>query len=152
VDAAMMQRKSAEGGYHFHLVGLGSVQQSRDKERLGGGPLRTLQEMMEELGHSGRAIDVLKVDCEMCEWVTLRDQLLQPLQDHGMDIGQLLLEMHLYKPNRVRLFRPIKEFFTAPTPMATIVDFFEQADSAQLRIFHKERNPWCDGYKASPPL
>jgi Methyltransferase domain len=59
-----MAAKSAAGGYTFHSIGLGSAAQSKAKMRLGNGPLLTLQQIMEQLGHTGRTIDILKVDCE----------------------------------------------------------------------------------------
>jgi Methyltransferase domain len=59
-----MASKSAAGGYTFHSIGLGSAAQSAANTRLGNGPLLTLQQIMEQLGHTGRTIDILKVDCE----------------------------------------------------------------------------------------
>ena len=47
----------------------------------------SLPKTMEVLGHVGRRIDILKIDCEGCEWSTYKDVLEQ-------DIRQVLVEVH----------------------------------------------------------
>jgi len=47
----------------------------------------SLPKTMEALGHVGRRIDILKIDCEGCEWSTYKDVLEQ-------DIRQVLVEVH----------------------------------------------------------
>jgi len=49
--------------------------------------LRTLQEIKKELGHEGRTIDVLALDCRGCEWKVYKDWLQE-------DIRQLNIELH----------------------------------------------------------
>ncbi|KAG5187699.1 methyltransferase domain-containing protein [Tribonema minus] len=132
VDVEALGAASAAHGYRFHLMGLGSKAQSDGGEVLKNGPLRTLQHMMEELGHTGRTIDIFKIDCEGCEWDTLGEQVFAPMREGHLKIGQLQVEMHLY--NRRRL--------------GDAAAFFEAADAAGMRIFHKERNHWgCGGWK-----
>ncbi|KAG5190733.1 methyltransferase domain-containing protein [Tribonema minus] len=134
VSAEVMAEKSAAGHYQFHLMGLGSQQQSDANVMLDRGPLKTLQEMMQELGHVGRTIDVFKIDCEGCEWSTLQDQLMKPMRHGDLKIGQMQIEVHL---------APLGK-----KPLPGIISFFEDADAAGLRVFHKERNHWgCDGYR-----
>ena len=60
-----MAARSAAGKYKFHLQGLGSAAQSKHGQVLKGGPLKTLQETMQQLKHTGRTIDILKIDCEV---------------------------------------------------------------------------------------
>jgi Methyltransferase domain len=65
VNAKVMAARSAAGKYKFHLQGLGSAAQSKHGQVLKGGPLKTLQETMQQLKHTGRTIDILKIDCEV---------------------------------------------------------------------------------------
>ena len=51
-------------------------------------PFKTFEETKKELGHEGRPIDVFKIDCEGCEWLTYKDWI-------GADIRQILVEVHL---------------------------------------------------------
>jgi Methyltransferase domain len=126
--------RSAAFGYHFHAVGLGSQQQSDNGEQLDKGPLLTLQQIMTALNHTGRTIDVFKMDCEGCEYETLADQVFELMRSGQLSIGQLQLEAHLPQ--------------AGPQPLQVIKPLFEGAHAAGLRIFHKERNHWgCDGYK-----
>jgi len=52
-------------------------------------PAKTLSQIVQELGHSGRKIDLFKIDCEGCEWDTYQAWL-----GSGVDIRQILVEMH----------------------------------------------------------
>jgi len=84
---------------HFHRWGL-----SGETERTGVHPVRgtlsgklntsqpmfTLEDMMKELGHTGRKLTVLKVDCEGCEWNSLS---VVPAELWNR-IGQMSLELH----------------------------------------------------------
>jgi hypothetical protein len=68
------------------------------------------------------------------------------MQQQQLSVGQLQIELHLWGP-AIRMFAAIKHFFVAPVSMLKIKEFFSAADSAGMRSFHKERNPWCNGYK-----
>ena len=59
---------------------------------------KTLAETMEALGHTGRRIDVFKIDCEWCEWFYWQEWL-------SLDIGQLLVETHNAPMPQARDFR-----------------------------------------------
>lgn len=76
---------------HFHPWGLNSSQPSNIRSRLysvGKTQIfKTFQEILKELGHETRRIDILKVDCEGCEWATYKDWI-------GHDIGQIAIEVH----------------------------------------------------------
>ena len=56
--------------------------------------LFTLSEIMKRLGHEGRVIDVLMLDCEGCEWGVL-NQLA--CRGDGAFVNQLLVEAHFQK-------------------------------------------------------
>jgi Methyltransferase domain len=60
-----MAQRSKAGFYHFHMIGLGSQEQMDKGEILQNGPIKTLQQVMTELGHEGRTIDIFKIDCEV---------------------------------------------------------------------------------------
>jgi FkbM family methyltransferase len=49
--------------------------------------MKTIKGIMKNLGHSGRRIDILKIDCEGCEAAIIKDLL-------EIDVRQILLEVH----------------------------------------------------------
>lgn len=62
--------------YHVYTLGDGESQTS-------------FPEIVRQLNHTGREIDILKVDCEGCEWETYMNWL-----DAGVTIRQILVELH----------------------------------------------------------
>jgi len=76
---------------------------------------KTLQETVDILGHSGRIVDIFKIDCEHCEWKTYKDWLSVDL-----DLRQILVEVH-------------------GTP-SNVNDFFETLQNENYVTFHKEPN------------
>jgi hypothetical protein len=56
---------AASKGIHFHKWGLRSSYS--DAGRLPKYTYLTLREMMQRLNHTGRALDIFKVDCEQCK-------------------------------------------------------------------------------------
>mmetsp|Transcript_18345 Transcript_18345/g.27180 ORF Transcript_18345/g.27180 Transcript_18345/m.27180 type:complete len:337 (+) Transcript_18345:130-1140(+) len=56
-----------------------------------------------ELGHTNRVIDILKIDCEGCEWQSL-EGWLSDWNEHGVTVRQLLLELHDAPPDRTIAF------------------------------------------------
>jgi hypothetical protein len=62
----------------YHSVALGMKQ-----------PAKPLAELVKELGHTGRRIDLFKIDCEGCEWETYKSWF-----GSGVDIRQILVELH----------------------------------------------------------
>ena len=84
----------------------------------------SLSQTIKTLGHSGRMIDVLKIDCEGCEWKTYVDWIRGTSGDGSIAIPpprQVLVEMH-----------------ASPAPYAR--DFFNSMREAGYVIFHKEPN------------
>jgi Methyltransferase domain len=88
VSGEVMERMSKEAGYHFHLWGLGSQADMNAGVILGNGPLKTLEAIMGELGHTGRTIDVFKIDCEGCEYTVMQDQVFGPVVAGALKVGQ----------------------------------------------------------------
>ena len=98
-----------EGLATFHQYGYGTTE---DTKKHG---YKTLSQIMDDLGHTGRTIDIFKIDCEWCEWHTYPQWL------KGVDIRQILVETH-----------------NAPMPEAK--KFFYELHDAGFVIFSKEAN------------
>ena len=87
--------------------------------------------MVRDLGHVGRTIDILKVDCEGCEWTTFASWF-----DAPVTISQILVEVHSVgtvvskdgssDDDRTK-FPPAKHFF-------------QRLHDENFAIFHKEAN------------
>lgn len=84
---------------HFHRWGLSGkterngtheVRGTLDGKKVTDQAMFTLEDMMTELGHSGRQLTVLKIDCEGCEWAAL-SAVPASLWSR---IGQMSLELH----------------------------------------------------------
>lgn len=89
---------------------------------------QSVERIMEELGHTGRTIDIFKIDCEGCEYEAM-PPVFQAMAEGSLHIDQLLIEMH------------------AHVSYDAMTDFFAAADRAGFRITHKERNGWgCGGF------
>jgi hypothetical protein len=102
----------------WHTVGLGARDGDVDSTRYGKMHLQRLATIMASLGHSW--VDVLKVDVEGYEW----DIFLEDILASGggpLPFGQLLIELH-----------------SGDTTIARVMEFFERADAAGLRIFNKD--------------
>jgi Methyltransferase domain len=67
---------------HFHQWGLKARFENRSP-----GEFYTFSEILKQLGHENKPIDVFKLDCEGCEWATQRDWIQK-------DIRQILVETH----------------------------------------------------------
>jgi hypothetical protein len=80
----------------------------------------TFQETIDLLGHNDRVVDVLKVDCEGCEWHTYADWLAA-----DVDIRQIQVEVH-----------------RAPEPA---IPFFLTLQDEGYVTFHKEANTMALG-------
>lgn len=90
-------------------------------------PLLPLPDIMRRLNHTHRHIDILKIDCEGCEYSAF-PVIWDSISSGRLTIGQILIELHTTDRNQ-------------------IATFFDMANSAGFYIFHKERNHWgCDGY------
>ena len=113
----------------FHRWGLGI-----DGEKTQHWEGKSFETVIRALGHENRTIDILKIDCEGCEWTTL-PPLLDAIAAGRTRVHQIQVELHAATRQ------------SASTP-ETRDAFFDTLDRAGMRIFHKERNHWgCDGWK-----
>lgn len=114
----------------FHPWGLGTDGGNEGEtmhNRKNKGRRKSFETIMRELGHGNRTIDILKIDCQGCEYAAM-PPLFQLMAEGRVRVDQLLIELH----DRQKLLH----------------GFFAAADNAGLRVFHKERNGWgCDGYR-----
>jgi Methyltransferase domain len=118
---------------HFHQWGLisSNLVQSRQKNGLKypderGNTFKSFQQTMQELGHVGRKIDILKIDCESCEYETQVDWI-------DIDIRQILIEVHA-APTSI-----YPE--TYPGVKYNVTDFFNAFHQNYYAMFYKEPNP-----------
>lgn len=122
--AAGTEATGGKNGVHFHALGLRDGFAARHAARSGGGkllhttstqylpidPARLLsfRELQRRLGHTGRTLALLAVDCEGCEWGLL-DELY--CSQRGMPvrvpIQQLLVEAHFQRRLGINTSREI---------------------------------------------
>lgn len=127
----------ASVGATFHPWGVGPTGRTvHNGKTHQNNPLVSLYDIMDQLGHHGRHLDILKIDCEGCEWEAF-SSLWPHILDESASVGQVQVELH-------GLMRS--------TPPDIVHDkartFFGGAEQAGFMVFHKERNHWgCDGYK-----
>lgn len=82
---------------------------------------KTFPEVIQLLGHTGKVIEIFKIDCEGCEWYTYKDWLQSDVL-----IRQILVEVHGTPPH--------------------VDDFFKHIHSHDYVMFHKEPNiQWTGG-------
>ena len=74
-----------------------------------------------QVGHTGRTIDIFKIDCEGCEYDTVRHWF-----GAGVDIRQVLVELHWKSEEKAK-------------------DFHSFMESMGYVIFHKEPNTLSGG-------
>eukprot|EP00535_Pseudo-nitzschia_heimii_P009955 CAMPEP_0197176454 /NCGR_PEP_ID=MMETSP1423-20130617/2380_1 /TAXON_ID=476441 /ORGANISM="Pseudo-nitzschia heimii, Strain UNC1101" /LENGTH=421 /DNA_ID=CAMNT_0042625835 /DNA_START=351 /DNA_END=1616 /DNA_ORIENTATION=- len=86
----------------------------------------TIPKAMLELGHAGRTIDVLSIDCGGCEWDVL-PKLLDLVIAGSVRINQIHAEMHDDRFDG-----------TAEGSNPHVIDFFEKIDQAEMRALEKE--------------
>jgi len=102
----------APEGVKYHSVALGE-----------SSPAKPLAQIVKELGHVGRKIDLFKIDCEGCEWDTFKNWF-----GSGVDIRQIQVELH-WKANP-----------------EVIHDFFDFLFQQGYVVFNKEPNTLgCQG-------
>lgn len=126
-DTPILQTLASRRGIEFHAIGLGQGEGEMKNANNVTHPVLPLYKMMKLVGHTGRKLDILKVDCEGCEHAAF-EAIYDAVLAKELVIGQILVEMH-----------------GADIRLNTA--FFERTNSANYYIFHKERNHWgCQGY------
>lgn len=100
-------------GVHFHHWGIG------ESRRIGSN-MKRFSNIMKELNHQNKTIDLMKIDCERCEYAQYRDWL-QDWNDMGVLVRQVMLEVH-------------------NSDMPVIDDLFKAFQEAGYVLFHKEAN------------
>ncbi len=122
-------------GINYHNWGIkSSIEDSVQDENQGDVEFKTFQQTVKELNHEGHVIDIMKVDCKMCEWSIYQDWFDYDGGDNGKDssndsspyeglamIQQLLVEVH-------------------GTPEQSVNAFFERLTEENYVIFHKDAN------------
>lgn len=110
----------------FHQWGFGEDNSTQ------GPTFKSAGTVIKELGHTNRAIDIFKIDCEGCEFAVM-PPLFESISRGNLKVNQVQIEIHRDE---------LKENTTL------LEGLFAAADRANLRIFHKERNQWgCMGYR-----
>eukprot|EP00980_Cylindrotheca_fusiformis_P010677 scaffold2384_cov80-Cylindrotheca_fusiformis.AAC.1 len=111
----------------FHPWGIGVDGEENEYSRGPKWVSKGIETIMTELGHTNRTLDILKIDCEGCEFVAM------PILFNAIAAGRI-------KVNQIQVEVHDKRY-----PL--VVKFFEAADKAEMRVFHKERNHLgCQGY------
>ena len=83
--------KDAErSNIHYHAIALKSSRLPDRQQSWTKKEYLSLKGIQQRLGHENRRIDIFKIDCEGCEWVTYTD-FLNP----EFDIRQILIETHI---------------------------------------------------------
>ena len=129
-DTGKWAEEGKQVGTQFHPWGLSHVDASNRNNPLlsQSNPMMPLGEIVERLGHSGRTIDVLKIDCEGCEYSAFQS-IWRDVKLNKFRIGQIQIEVH-------------KNDHESDVPK-----FFVDAIDAGFELFHKERNHWgCLGW------
>lgn len=108
----------ANRNVHFHPWGLAPSDQAPN--------MKKMATIVRELGHDGREIDIFKIDCEGCEWETVKSWFRS-----GARIRQVLVEVHASTNDAL------------PLPALEFMSFMKQQGYV---IFHKEPNiAWSGG-------
>lgn len=100
-------------GVYFHHWGIGAREET-------GPHLKTFKDIMVALHHEQKTVDVMKIDCEKCEYKQFREWL-QDWEELGMTVRQVMLEIH-------------------NSDLPGVVDLFKAFQNYGYVMFHKEAN------------
>lgn len=118
----------------FHPWGIG-IDGQTSKYKHWEWTSKGIETIYEELGHKKeqRKIDILKIDCEGCEWLAM-PPVFDAMARGELKIDQIQIEVHIYSKD--------------PPAFEKVRSFFQGVDKAGLRVTHKERNHWgCAGWR-----
>lgn len=99
--------------------------------------LKTLPMLMQERNHS--RIDLLKIDCEGCEWDVFADLAASNALDN---IDQVVVELHLPNPN--------SNAAGPKSPVHDVFRYFESMESHNLYPFSREMNLFAGASREYP--
>lgn len=92
IDPALLESMLHQmKGIHIHPFGF----RPENKESMGVAgdgsvtAFKTFKETVAELGHAGKSLSILAIDCEGCEWDIYKDVL-----SSGLTVQQILFQMH----------------------------------------------------------
>ncbi|XP_035222899.1 methyltransferase-like protein 24 isoform X2 [Stegodyphus dumicola] len=106
----------------FYRVGISDFSEDRFMPKeMTTWRMRTLDEIMESLGHKDKTIDVLKLDIEGDEWNVLEDMLRKGLLKK---INHLCVEIHLHSMDWIRKLSILRRL----------------EDEANMRFFSSRKN------------
>jgi len=97
-------------------------------------PQKNMQSILAELGHAGKVIDILKIDCEGCEW-----NFFQHIFNAGAEIRQLVLELHWGHSF------PSNGNVNYPAKRESVERLFQDLTERGYVVFHKEPNTHACG-------
>ncbi len=126
-------------GIAYHNWGIISSSRTSIADVLRGdnsdGGFKSFQQTIRELGHEGHVIDIMKVDCKMCEWGIYDDWFEHDNDDEGIDMneggGKEKLETRLSMVQQILVE-------THGTPEEYVNEFFERMQDENYAIFHKD--------------
>ncbi len=129
---------AAETEGNFHLMGLGVAKDASEPQDGGLVSLSTIRSRV--VGDALRAVDVLKVDCEGCEWEALE---LDPAEegsasDNLVGVKQVMFEFHLGSGGGYSLKKA--------------ANLFRRLHRSGFRMFYRNLNPWSTGARDTESL
>ena len=108
---------------HFHNWNIATKSEAARSKY----PSKTLEDVLQQLNHAGKTIQIFKIDCEGCEYTVL-PHLAGLIEDNLLHVGQIQVEVHGINAKKIQTL-------------------FQRLRKAGFIIFHKERNQWgCQGY------
>ena len=115
----------------FAYAGIGETKLA-DAYNAVDGPLLSLEQVADRLGHRGRRLDVLKIDCEGCEWGIIQELGRPHPPLTGPD--NLVLEIHLSKEYGIRSMQDVES-------VAQLFRYlFEPTSGQPFQRFHYHEN------------
>jgi len=139
---------ASKGNIHFHTAGVAgrTYHHSFDKAAANlkgmtfpkeGVDMMSIPDLVRELGHGGRTIDVLKIDVEGSEYGILDNpDMWSGLKELGTDVRQIQLELHLAAIGKDSLLWVDKTFVTGEDADKLLRTLTENG----FAMFHKEVN------------
>lgn len=105
-------------GVTFHHTGLGPATKEQPN-------FKRFNEIIQELKHESKVIDVMKIDCERCEYAQFQEWL-EDWKQTGVLVRQVLMEVH-------------------NSDMPGVVNLFNAFQKDGYVMFHKEANYYNEG-------